>query len=89
MRRSREELTKTRSKYGLSLLSLGEYRINGMDKYKNEITATIFGSDQCPRKSQRAYWMKFLNQDTAVAFGLEKFARKYMNEWTTDYLKKY
>ena len=70
-------MTKSRSKYGLTLLSLGEYRVKGIESYQNDITATIFGSDQSPRKLQKAYWMKFLNQDTAVQFGLEKFARKY------------
>lgn len=72
-----KKMTKSRSKYGLTLLSLGEYRVKGIDQFKNETSATIFGSDQSPRKLQKAYWMKFLNQDTPVQFGLEKFARKY------------
>lgn len=34
----------------------------------------IFGSDQAPHNANRAYWMWFLNQETPVAFGAEKFA---------------
>ena len=37
----------------------------------------IFGSDQSPRKDQRAYWMTFLNQETGVQFGAEKFATEH------------
>tara|TARA_B100000508_G_scaffold141086_1_gene146188 strand:- start:2420 stop:3238 length:819 start_codon:yes stop_codon:yes gene_type:complete len=34
----------------------------------------IFGSDQAPHNASRAYWVNFLNQETPVAFGAEKFA---------------
>ena len=38
--------------------------------------AAIFGADQCPR-SKKVYWTTFLNQETAVAFGTEKYAKEY------------
>jgi KDO2-lipid IV(A) lauroyltransferase len=71
------KMKSSRSKYGLTMLPLHRYREVGIDDYKNELTATIFGSDQSPRRSQKAYWIRFLNQETAVQFGLEKFARTH------------
>lgn len=38
---------------------------------------TIFGADQSPTYSKSVHWTTFLNQDTAVALGTERFARKY------------
>ncbi|MCB0482257.1 MAG: lysophospholipid acyltransferase family protein [Flavobacteriales bacterium] len=34
----------------------------------------IFGSDQAPHHAAKAYWCKFLHQDTPVAYGAEKYA---------------
>lgn len=42
-----------------------------------EPMAMIFGADQAPASSSRAYWTTFLNQETAVAIGVEKYAIKY------------
>lgn len=64
----------SRSRYGLNMCSIHEIK-DDLTSKNREITATIFGSDQSPRKAQRAYWTKFLNQDTGVQFGLEKFAK--------------
>jgi len=66
----------SRSKYGLFMLSIAQIREN-LASSKDELTATIFGSDQAPSRKQRAYWMTFLNQETPVQFGSEKFAKEY------------
>lgn len=66
----------TRSKYGLEMISTKEVK-PFFDKHINVLTATIFGTDQSPSNPNNAYWMKFLNQDTGVLFGSEKFAREY------------
>ncbi|MEQ9186369.1 MAG: lysophospholipid acyltransferase family protein [Cryomorphaceae bacterium] len=66
----------SRSKYGLFMLSIAEIREN-LASSKDQLTATIFGSDQAPSKKQRAYWMTFLHQETPVQFGTEKFAKAY------------
>lgn len=71
-----KKMRSTRSRFGLYMLPVRRYREAGISDFDDQITATIFGSDQCPRESQKAYWMRFLNQDTAVQFGVEKFARK-------------
>jgi Kdo2-lipid IVA lauroyltransferase/acyltransferase len=70
------KIRESRSKYGLRMLSIREIREN-LKSTKEELTLTIFGSDQSPGKSQQAYWMTFLNQETAVQFGTEKFAVEY------------
>ena len=71
-----EKMRSTRGKFGLELISTREVK-EVFEKNKNELTATIFGTDQSPGKVNKAYWTKFLNQDTAVMFGTEKFARDY------------
>lgn len=70
------KIKNSRSKYGLKMLSIHEIR-ETLASSSDEITATIFGSDQSPSKKQRAYWMRFLGQETAIQFGAEKFAVEY------------
>ncbi len=65
-----------REKFGMKLLAKTEVKHafqNGLDKPM----AILFGSDQAPASASRAYWTTFLNQDTAVAIGVEKYAIKY------------
>jgi KDO2-lipid IV(A) lauroyltransferase len=50
--------------------------------------AYFFGTDQSPSSSTSAYWMKFLNQDTAVLFGTEKYAKEYNMPVLFCYIKK-
>lgn len=65
-----------REKFGMKILTKGDVKHafnDGLDKPM----AILFGSDQAPASSGRAYWTNFLNQDTAVAIGVEKYAIKY------------
>lgn len=71
-----EKITESRSKYGLGMLSIKEIKSKLTD-INSGLYAIIFGADQSPRKTQRAYWMKFLNQETGVQFGTEKFAKEF------------
>lgn len=71
-----EKITKSRSKYGLGMLSIKEIK-EKLNDINSGLYAIIFGADQSPRKSQRAYWVKFLNQETGVQFGTEKFAKEF------------
>ncbi len=67
---------KFREKFGMKLLNKVEVKHafqEGLDKPM----AILFGSDQAPASSRRAYWTSFLNQDTSVAIGVEKYAIKY------------
>lgn len=71
-----EKITNSRSKYGLEMLAIQEIK-NKMNEINQDLYVTIFGADQSPRKSQKAYWMTFLNQETGVQFGTEKFAKEF------------
>lgn len=80
-----QKMKSTREKYGLKLVSMKQskksFEINGKPK------AIIFGSDQSPSNPKRAYWLKFLNQDTGVLFGVEKYAKEY--NWPVIYVTIY
>lgn len=66
-------MRKSRSRYGLQMIPTKENDKLPVDQ--KTPTMFIFGIDQSPKKSQRAYWMEFLNQETGVQYGAEKFAR--------------
>ena len=65
-----------REKFGMKLLTKGDVK-HAFQNNSDEPIAVLFGSDQAPSSSGRAYWTNFLNQDTAVAIGVEKYAIKY------------
>lgn len=71
-----DKFLSSRGKYGLKLLSIKEIKSH-LNAIKEEKHMVIFGSDQSPRKSQRAYWTNFLSQETGVQFGTEKVAHEF------------
>jgi KDO2-lipid IV(A) lauroyltransferase len=71
-----DKITNSRSKYGLQMLPIHAIK-KKLNDFNNDLYTIIFGADQSPRKSQKAYWMKFLNQETGVQFGTEKFAKEF------------
>lgn len=71
-----KRMAEMRGQYGMELISkkaLNEFFTRTM----KETLATFFGTDQAPSDPRRAYWMTFLNQDTPVFFGAEKYAKDY------------
>jgi KDO2-lipid IV(A) lauroyltransferase len=72
-----KKFSESRSRYNVVLLpkrQVKEYFIENKDLVK----CIIFGTDQSPSgRTKRVYWTNFLNQDTAVMFGSEKYAREY------------
>ena len=66
----------SRGKYGLLLVAKNDTKQFFSD-HKDQLTNTLFGADQSPTFSKKVYWTTFLNQETAVAFGSEKFAKEY------------
>jgi KDO2-lipid IV(A) lauroyltransferase len=64
----------SRCQFGLKLISRPE--VKEFFAQENQLTATIFGSDQSPSIAKKVYWTRFLNQDTPVMFGVEKFAKE-------------
>lgn len=71
-----KRMAKMRSQFGLELVSKKE--LGGFfERTLTESLATFFGTDQAPSNPYRAYWMTFMNQDTPVFFGAEKYAKDY------------
>ena len=79
------KMKTTREKYGLRLASMKQTK-KSFDK-GGKPKAIIFGSDQSPSNPKRAYWLKFLNQDTGVLYGVEKYAKEY--NWPVIYVTIY
>jgi len=71
-----EKMRQTRSKYGLEMISTKVVK-EVFESEKSNLTATIFGVDQSPAYGAKAHWMTFLNQETRVLFGAEKYAKEY------------
>ena len=71
-----KKITDSRSKYGLHMLRIDSI-LHKMKTQKEEQFAVIFGSDQSPRRSQLVHFTRFLNQETAVAYGAERMAREF------------
>jgi KDO2-lipid IV(A) lauroyltransferase len=71
-----KKMQVTRGKYGLILLAIKKVK-QFMDDNLNNPMGIIFAIDQSPSNPENAYWMRFLNQDTGVAYGIEKYAREY------------
>lgn len=67
----------SRSKYGTHLVP--KNKVNAHFKKEHaDLNITVFGADQSPTFIRKnTYWTNFLNQDTAVMFGTEKFAVEY------------
>ncbi len=67
-------MRRMRGRFGTKLIARDQ-TVREMIRNKTQLTATAFIADQSPPK-ENAFWMNFLNQDTAVFLGTEKLARK-------------
>ena len=63
-----------RTRFGTKLIEM-KNTFRDMVNLKKEINATAFIADQTP-PPENAYWTNFMNRDTPVFQGTEKFARK-------------
>ncbi len=70
------KMSSTRSKYGLTMVPTKKVK-HFFDDNVKELIAPVFAFDQSPSNPKSAYWMKFLNQDSGMLFGTEKFAKEY------------
>jgi len=75
-----EKMKASRERFGLKMLEKKD--VPAFFREENEHptrpkTATFFGIDQSPGDPRKAHWLKFLNQDTGVQFGAEKYAKDY------------
>jgi KDO2-lipid IV(A) lauroyltransferase len=70
-----KKIYSSRTKFGTSLVSMKQAKKSFSES--NKAKAIVFGSDQNPSNPKSAYWLRFLNQDTAVLFGAEKYAKDF------------
>jgi len=70
------KMKKSREKYRLLMVPMTDTK-KTFEADFGELTSIIFGMDQSPGRASKGYWMNFLNQDTAVAFGTEKYSKMY------------
>ena len=71
-----DRLLKTRQRFRLGMVPIKDVK-EMFKKGFDEPSGIIFGMDQSPSNPARSHWMEFLNQDTAVSYGAEKYAREY------------
>lgn len=70
-------MQKSRERFGLKVISMRQ-TAKKMLEYSNKGVPTILAliADQAPMNSESDFWIKFLNQNTAIFLGPEKIARK-------------
>jgi KDO2-lipid IV(A) lauroyltransferase len=71
-----KKMLDMRTKFGLRMVSTRGTK-RAFEEEKNNLTATAFGFDQSPLHADKAHWMQFMNQDTGVMIGTERFAKDY------------
>jgi KDO2-lipid IV(A) lauroyltransferase len=71
-----KKMKTSREKHGMLLCPIKKTKAF-LDKGLGRPKGTIFAIDQRPGNPDKSYWMPFLNQDTPVLFGAEKFAKQY------------
>jgi len=69
-------MVRSRSRFGVRLVSVKDLS-EKMEQLQNETCIWGFIVDQSPAKPDRAHWIEFLNQETAVATGTDRYARQY------------
>ena len=75
-----EEMRISRERLGLKMVEVSEckkWMENHMSRSENPRLTVGFGFDQSPAKANTSWWTKFLGVDTAVYFGIEKWAKDY------------
>ncbi len=71
-----DKMKHSRVRFRLGLSSMRDTK-KTFEKNFGEPNGIIFGIDQSPSNIKRCHWVNFLNQDTPVFFGAEKFAKMY------------
>lgn len=71
-----KKMLSSREKYGLKMIHNRTVK-EDFEAMKNKLTATYFLIDQAPSVHSKPYWTTFLNQETGVLTGTEKYAQAY------------
>lgn len=69
-----EVFKRAREKSGTLMVRM-KMTLREMARFKNQLTVTVFATDQTPALADPHEWIKFLNQPTAIFMGIEKIAR--------------
>jgi KDO2-lipid IV(A) lauroyltransferase len=70
-----KKMKESREKYRLKMCPMKEVK-SVINVDIGESKAPIFAIDQSPSNPNKSYWMNFLNQETSVHFGAEKYAKE-------------
>ncbi len=68
-----QKVIQSRSRFGVNLLAPVDVPA-AYEANKNQLMNCGFIMDQSPGSKTKAYWLTFLGQPTAVAFGVERYA---------------
>lgn len=80
---------KMRQKFGATPVKMHDtYKAVLQQKQNKQLTLLGLIADQRPQKKAGSYWTNFLNQDTAIYLGPEKFAKKLNASIVFLYLEK-
>lgn len=71
-----KKMLTSRQKYGLKMI-LNKRVKRDFEEMKNDLTATFFLIDQAPSYHSTPHWMTFLNQETGVLLGTERYSNDY------------
>ena len=71
-----KKINERRMRYGMKVIHAKNFK-DEIQKNSNHPIAILTLADQSPGDSTKAYWTKFLNQETAILFGVEQMAHTY------------
>lgn len=71
-----KKINERRMRYGMKVIHAKNFK-DEIQKNSEYPIAILTLADQSPGDSTKAYWTKFLNQETAVLFGVEQMAHTY------------
>lgn len=70
------KMRESRGKFGMELVSSRQVEAAFLNQ-REGAEAFLFATDQAPSNPRKAWWTQFLNQETPVFFGAEKYAARY------------
>lgn len=71
-----QKINERRERFGMKVIHSKNFKEEIAKNLQSPI-AILTLADQSPGNSNKAYWMNFLNQNTAVQFGTEQMAHEY------------
>jgi len=71
-----KKLRQTRAAFGMKLMSTREVA-SFFEQHVNELCTYGFINDQSPSDPLKGHWMRFLNHDTCMFTGVERYAVRY------------